>query len=744
MDDLSPETRSDPALLRALVDHSPDAVFAKDRDGLYVLVNPEAARMLGLTAAKIIGKDDTAILGADRAATTRAIERRALETGQAEVLEEQFDTPAGPRTYRVTRGPMQDARGRLSGYFGIGTDITAWAAERQGLKESEARYRVLFKASPLPMWAYSLADGRILAVNRAAEALYGYPRDRFIQLHPTDLHPPSAGPGRHRHADGRVLEVEVAEADVQIDGEAARMVHVSDVSARRLAETQLQSAAERFKKLFDAAPDAISLSELASGRFLQVNEAFCSLFGHTAEQVIGRTSAELGLWTHPEGRAAVVETLRAGGSVRDFEGVAIRRDGSRIDVAFNAERVDVDGQECLMLVFRDVTKRKADVAALRHSEQRFRLAAAGGQVWEWDFGAGDAFVPTEFFARLGHELDGRSLQQAFEAIVPPEDLADIRRNLTRHLKRQGPYRVQFRATDAQGQVHWFETQGQAVWDQHDRATYIAGTTFEITKRRQAEQSLLDSQAELFALAQQLLQQEQVTNRRLAQALHDQLGQTLGSARLHLDLLREALGDPPPAVEKTMDRLSKLLELSVAEVRSTLATLRPPVLESQGLVASLSHEVDDLRSGHPELAFDFAPSPGVQALRWPDEVEYAAFMIAREALANVIRHANAHRVRVRLTGASDRLRLLIVDDGIGIDAGSTFGREGHLGIVGMRERALGIGARLVVQGGPDSRGTEVRVEWWHSWRHGDGTDQAGAGGSGTAQGASARRRTGSRR
>lgn len=126
--------------------------------------------------------------------------------------------------------------------------------------------------------------------------------------------------------------------------------------------------------------------------------------------------------------------------------------------------------------------------------------------------------------------------------MPPEDLTEIKRHLVRHLKHEGPYQVQFRARDAQGQLRWFETQGQAVWDEQGRGAYMAGTSFEITERRRAEQALMDSQAELFQLAQRLLHQERDTHRRLAQSLHDRLGQSLASARLHLDLVREGLGD----------------------------------------------------------------------------------------------------------------------------------------------------------------------------------------------------------
>lgn len=89
----------------------------------------------------------------------------------------------------------------------------------------------------------------------------------------------------------------------------------------------------------------------------------------------------------------------------------------------------------------------------------------------------------------------------------------------------------------------------------------------------------------------------------------------------------------------------------------------------------------------------------EAQRWPDEVEYAAFMIAREAVGNALRHARASDVRVHLAGTPRTLRLQISDNGVDIPDELTQGRPGHLGLVGMRERALGVGGRLSLLSAP---------------------------------------------
>jgi hypothetical protein len=103
------------------------------------------------------------------------------------------------------------------------------------------------------------------------------------------------------------------------------------------------------------------------------------------------------------------------------------------------------------------------------------------------------------------------------------------------------------------------------------------------------------------------------------------------------------------------------------------------------------------------------------VRWPADVEYAAFMIVREAIMNAQLHADATLVRVIVAGDRRLLQLEIVDDGHGIGADMRGGRPGHLGLVGMRERALAIGAQFTLSaGGPAvdgaTPGTRVLLVW----------------------------------
>ena len=233
---------------------------------------------------------------------------------------------------------------------------------------------------------------------------------------------------------------------------------------------------------------------------------------------------------------------------------------------------------------------------------------------------------------------------------------------------------------------------------------------DITEQRATQTALLTYQLELSELTQQLLTQEKNTTHRVAQSLHDNLGQTLAVARLNLELMLATSGDDlHEDLFKQCRHIAQLLEQAVLDVRHVLGDLRPPLLEEQGLAAALDNETraSPVRAGVTDVLLEVGD--GLQHQRWPTDVEYTAFMVAREAIVNARVHAEASLIRVVLEGDATSLTLDVIDDGKGISSELRQGRPGHLGVVGMRERALSIGARFSLTAVPGG-GTQARLRW----------------------------------
>ena len=173
--------------------------------------------------------------------------------------------------------------------------------------------------------------------------------------------------------------------------------------------------------------------------------------------------------------------------------------------------------------------------------------------------------------------------------------------------------------------------------------------------------------------------------------------------------RRAVAQLETREQERLRSIGQMIEQAVQEVRQALVELRPPLLHELGLQAALDNEVRVRAIEAESVVLTLEVGTGAEGLRWPAEVEYAAFMIAREATGNALLHASASSIEVHLEGTREELRLRVIDDGIGLSAGLIHGRPGHLGMVGMRERALAIGGQLQVQASA-SGGTVISLAW----------------------------------
>ena len=235
--------------------------------------------------------------------------------------------------------------------------------------------------------------------------------------------------------------------------------------------------------------------------------------------------------------------------------------------------------------------------------------------------------------------------------------------------------------------------------QEERVLVLREVTGQLSAERR-ERALQDERA---ALTRQLLQQEKEATRQLALSLHDELGQTVSALRLLFDARQAQLagGGLEPA---DLHRITDLLDRLHHQLRSVLADLRPPMLDELGLLAALEHEIRS-RSYDP-MRILLSGDPG---RRWPADVEWCAFMVAREALGNARRHSGADSVDLLVAGDERQLRVSVIDNGRGVEGLADRTYHGHLGLVGMRERAAAIGARLEIESSPYS-GTEISLEW----------------------------------
>ena len=129
-------------------------------------------------------------------------------------------------------------------------------------------------------------------------------------------------------------------------------------AALRRVEEALRESEEKFSQVFRNAPIAITISTLAEGRFVEVNDRFERLSGYRREEIIGRTSKELDFWEYPDDRVRMLEELREQGPIRDIEMNMRDKAGNLFVGLLSAVIIELNGEEYLLLLMKDVTARK--------------------------------------------------------------------------------------------------------------------------------------------------------------------------------------------------------------------------------------------------------------------------------------------------------------------------------------------------------------------------------------------------
>lgn len=207
------------------------------------------------------------------------------------------------------------------------------------------------------------------------------------------------------------------------------------------------------------------------------------------------------------------------------------------------------------------------------------------------------------------------------------------------------------------------------------------------------------------LAERLLQVQEHERHRLSRELHDDIGQLLTAAKLQFRWLYSRL---PVGLHSPADALASTLDETLVKVRDLSAILNPRQLASLGLEASLRGH---LLKALEHAGINWSMECRQPLLGIPEEMAVAAFRITQEAVTNMLRHAQAHNLIVRLQRLPEGLSLHIADDGVGFNPASDPARAGQRGMAGMRERAHLLGGTFAVQSQPGQGTTiDARFPW----------------------------------
>src|SRR3989442_2568689 len=396
------ETKRQKELLQLILGSIADAVVVADANGKFLLFNAAAERIVGIGATDAppdqwsdrYGSylpDAVTLYPPNELPLVRAMRGESFDA--VELFIRNANVPDG-RLLSIAGSPLKRADGALQGGVVVFHDITERKRAEEALRQSEARYHLLFDSNPHPVWVYDLQTLAILDVNHSAVRKYGYSREEFLSLTIKDIRPPEDVPAmlediaktppstesdsvwKHRKKGGTQIDVEITSHPLVYRGRNARLVVATDITTRKRAEEALQTSEEKFRSVVQTANDAIVTAD-SHVNITNFNHGAETIFGYSAGEVIGKPLVVLmpDRFKEPHQRRVkrYFESSEAHVIGKTVELAGKRKDGTEFPVELSLSSWETGEGLFFTGILSDITDRKKAEEALRQSEERFRL-----------------------------------------------------------------------------------------------------------------------------------------------------------------------------------------------------------------------------------------------------------------------------------------------------------------------------------------------------------------------------------
>ncbi len=391
-----------------------------------------------------------------------------------------------------------------------------------------------------------------------------------------------------------------------------------------------------------------------------------------------------------------------------FETNCVRADGSVLPADVSLSFLRFRDSEYLVVYLNDVTERRRALAALQESEARLQGIAANvpGLVFRLERAPVTGQIDFAYISEGSESLVGYApaviahRDMGLRSLVHPDDKASYHRTQDQALDTDSDWSWQGRIVTRQGAQRWAEI--KAITRQLEDGAYVwDGIVWDITESKRIELELADSREQLRELSAHLESVREEEKARIAREVHDELGQMLTVLKLETSMCELAYAQLDPGLNERLNSMKRLIAQLFQLVRDVATALRPPILDA-GIASAIEWQARrfESRTQIPclvQVPDNLPPLSDAKAI--------GLFRILQEALTNVMRHAQAHTVELTLELAGDELCLTVADDGVGFVAAT--GRPTSFGLVGMRERVLIMGGRLVLESEP-GEGTSLVV------------------------------------
>ena len=515
-------------LLNNVINSSQDYIFVKDSQLRTVMCNEIFARALGKSPSDLHGKTDiengwdAELVKGNPEKGIRGFEQDDLEALCGKIVHSSTDlgnVNGKILCFESIKVPLNDDDGEIFGLLGISRDITRRKQIENALIESHYMIDSAARIAHLGTWKWNFHDNSNVW-SQEQFRIFGVPKevqpssDIFFKAVIPEDHDKVKEAIELAIACMRPYEVECrvvwpsgelrhvyCQGEIQQDraGRQIGMIGTSlDITERKQAEEALFASEDRYRQLFEVESDAILLLDCETGQFTEVNAAALALYGYDKEEFLALRDGDVS--AEPDKTRRAIAEQRTSIPLRFHR----KKDGNVFPVEIAGSYFEYQGRKLHVAAIRDISDRVKVEIELRESEERLNLALAASRmgVWEWDFNTGSVLCSPECLAILGLESFGGSVESFIKA-MHPEDVDRVMTTANRAVANREDYKSEFRIIRPNGEVRWVYHLGRAKYGENGKPLRLVGTGQDITERKLAEASIVESEMKYRELVESL-------------------------------------------------------------------------------------------------------------------------------------------------------------------------------------------------------------------------------------------------
>lgn len=493
---------------RALVEQSLTGIYIFEKER-FIYVNSRFSEIFGYSEQEIISKlkPTDVIIPEERTEAKDNINKRL--SGQIKSI--RYRARGKHKDNRELWVEIHGTHIELDGkdvITGTVLDITERILAENHLLESENQFRAAFEQSASGMCMTSL-DGVLIKVNEPFSSMLGYPEEKLLGKHfndftfqedlnigkefVQDMLNGKANNGsfekRYIQSNGEILWTNINSSLIKdASGNPIRFItQIENITKRKKAAELLQESEERFSKAFRSSPVGITITNQSSGKFIEVNKSWSSIYGYTEKEAIGNTPVGLSM-INDEAHQQIIGELKTKGTLTNVELLLRNKSGEDRTILFSSENIEIGGEACILSTGIDNTDRKRAMEALKDSEEKFKDIFESANVGKSiTFQTGEMDANEAFCKMLGYNREELKYKR-WQEITPAEEIPIIQKALEPLFNgEKDTARFEKRYICKNGTHTWADISITIRRDENDKPLYLIATIIDINERRQLEE-----------------------------------------------------------------------------------------------------------------------------------------------------------------------------------------------------------------------------------------------------------------